>query len=88
MVAKRPAKRKARASRRARVVAPKRKPAVARPKKPVRRKKTARRKKVGPLRRIENAIILGAAELDEIALDMGLLGAAGPPAKKRGKPRR
>lgn len=50
------------------------------------RKKTARSKK-GPstFKRVENAILATVAEVDEIALDMGLLGATLP--KKRRKTR-
>jgi len=44
------------------------------------KKKAAKRQ--GALRRIENALLVGAAEIDELAADMGLLGAV-PPAKKR-----
>ncbi len=46
------------------------------------RKKTAGRKK-GPstFKRVENAIMATVAEVDELALDMGLLGAT-PPKKK------
>ncbi len=58
------------------------------PKKPVRRKKAAR-KAESTLEKIENAMMAGVAEFDELALDMGLLGAAGPaPKKKRNKTRR
>ena len=57
------------------------------PKKPVRRKKAARKPET-TLEKIENAMMAGVAEF-ELALDMGLLGAAGPaPKKKRKKTRR
>ena len=56
-------------------------------KKAVPRKKTVSRKKApSRLRRVENAILATVAEVDELALDMGLLGAT-PPKKKRGKKR-
>jgi hypothetical protein len=52
--------------------------------KAVRKKKAAKRP--GAIQRIENALLAGAAEIDELAADLGFLGAV-PPAKKR-KPRR
>ena len=49
------------------------------------RKKTVRRNKAGKpvsqLRRIENALLVGVAEADEVALSLGLLGASQPPRK-------
>jgi hypothetical protein len=48
--------------------------------KAVRKKKAATRPNA--IRRIENALLAGAAEIDELAADMGFLGAV-PPAKKR-----
>jgi hypothetical protein len=52
--------------------------------KTVRKKKAA--KPASAIQRIENALFSGAAEIDELAADMGILGAV-PSAKKR-KPRR
>ena len=53
--------------------------------KPVRKKKAAKRP--GAIRRIENAIVVGAVEIDELAASMGLLGAV-PPKKPRKKAKR
>ncbi|HEY0282758.1 MAG TPA: hypothetical protein VGC27_09055 [Rhizomicrobium sp.] len=54
------------------------------------RKKTVRRKKAGKpestFKKIENAILVGVAEADEVALSLGLLGAT-PPRKSRKKRR-
>jgi hypothetical protein len=58
--------------------------APAAPKRKAVKRKAAKRP--GAIRRIENAILSGAAEIDELAADLGFLGAV-PPAKKR-KPRR
>lgn len=47
------------------------------------RKKTVRPKKApSRLKQVENAFLATVAEVDEIALDLGLLGAT-PPKKKR-----
>ncbi|MDE2112278.1 MAG: hypothetical protein KGJ79_14130 [Alphaproteobacteria bacterium] len=64
---------------------------VAKPpraKRPVPRKKTVKRqaKHETTLEKIENAILVGAAELDNMAVGLGLL-AASPPPKKRNKKR-
>lgn len=61
-----------------------RKPAVkAKAPRAAPRKKTASRKKSpSTFKRVENAIMATVAEVDELALDMGLLGAT-PPKKKR-----
>jgi len=50
------------------------------------RKKTARKKAAkheSALRRLEDAIEIGAAGVDNLALDLGLLGAVETPVKKR-----
>jgi hypothetical protein len=54
-------------------------------KKAVRRKAGKSVKRLGALQRIETALMTGALEFDELALDMGLLGAAGPAPKKKRK---
>ncbi len=54
-----------------------------RPRKKPSRRKTARRP--GPLRRLENALLASAAEVDELAVDLGLSGAVEPPPRSRGK---
>lgn len=56
-------------------------------KKAVRKKKAAKKsaKRPSALQRIENAVLTGVAEFDELALDMGLLGAVGPAPKKKRK---
>jgi hypothetical protein len=54
------------------------------------RKKTARKKTVkheSALKRLENAFVVGAAEMDELAISTGLLGAV-EPKKISGKRRR
>ena len=55
--------------------------------KPAPRKKVARRKKAkkaeSRLERIENAILVGAAEADDVAISMGLLAASQPPRSKK-----
>jgi hypothetical protein len=66
----------------AKAVKPPRRAAAPR-KKIVRRKKA--RKPVSTLRRIENALLVGVAEADEVALSLGLLGATQPPRKSRKK---
>jgi hypothetical protein len=53
------------------------------------RKKTARKKTVrrqSTLKRLENALMIGAAEVDEFAVSMGLSGAVEP--KKTSRKRR
>jgi hypothetical protein len=59
------------------------------PKRAAPRKKIVRREKAGKpvstLRRIENALLVGVAEADEVALSLGLLGATQPPRKSRKK---
>lgn len=65
--------------------APGRKPAVKKAPRATPRKKTSRKKSpksVSTLKRVENAILTTVAEVDEFALDMGLLGAT-PPKKTR-----
>lgn len=47
------------------------------------RKAAARRKKTSTLKRIESALEVGVAELDDMAVSLGLLGAVEPAAKKR-----
>jgi len=53
---------------------------TAKRKAPVKKKAA---KRPGALRRIENALLVGAAEIDELAADMGLLGAVPPKSRKR-----
>jgi hypothetical protein len=64
---------------------------VEKTKSPAPRKAAPRKKKAvkrqGAIRRIENAIMVGAVEIDELAADMGLLGAV-PPKKPRKKAKR
>ena len=61
--------------------------AAAPRKKAVSRKKATAGKPVSTLRRIENALLVGVAEADEVALSLGLLGATQPPRKSRKKGR-
>lgn len=62
-----------------------------RTKRPVSRKKIVRRKKAkkpeSTFEKFENALMVGAAEIDDIALGMGLLAASRPPPKSRKKSR-
>ncbi len=62
------------------------------PRKAAPRKKAVRRRKAkkpeSTIEKIENAILAGVAEADEIALDMGLLAASPPPPKRRKKRRK
>ena len=55
------------------------------------RKKAVRRKAAGKpesrLEKIENALLVGLAEADDIAMGLGLLAASQPPAKRRKKRR-
>jgi hypothetical protein len=80
---------KAPVRRKAVAKAVKRKAAKAKAAKRAPARKKAARKAESTLEKIENAMMAGVAEFDELALDMGLLGAAGPaPKKKRKKTRR
>jgi hypothetical protein len=54
------------------------------------RKKTARKKaakRESVLKRLENALLAGAAEVDELAVEMGLAGAVEAPEKPKKKKR-
>ncbi|MGC9954628.1 MAG: hypothetical protein ABSD21_10165 [Rhizomicrobium sp.] len=76
--------RKSVAKRRA-VKPPKTKRAAAPRKKIVRRKKAIAKKSESTLKRIENAILVGAAEADDIAISLGLLAASQPPRRKKSR---
>ena len=56
------------------------------------RKKIVRRKKAGKpestLEKIENALLVGVAEVDDVALSLGLLAAPLAPKKRRKKRRK
>jgi hypothetical protein len=81
-----PRKRKAVAKPKAKAV---KRPKVKRAAAP--RKKAVRRKSAGKpesrLEKIENALLVGLAEADDIAMGLGLLAASQPPAKSRKKRR-
>ena len=86
--AKKPAPRKTRRKPKAKAVKrPKAKRAAAPRKKIVRRKKAVARKPESTLEKIENAIMVGAAEADDIAISMGLLAESRPPPQRRKKSR-
>ena len=65
----------------------KRKAKAAKPIKRAMRKKAVRRKKAkkpeSSLEKFENALLVGAAEIDDIALGMGLLAASRLPRRKK-----
>ena len=83
---KKPLPRKAVAKPKAKAVKrPKAKRAAAPRKKAVRRQ--AARKPESRLEKIENALLVGLAEADDIAMGLGLLAASQPPAKGRKKRR-
>ena len=81
-----PRKRKAVAKPKAKAV---KRPKVKRAAAP--RKQAVRRKSAGKpesrLEKIENALLVGLAEADDIAMGLGLLAASQPPAKSRKKRR-
>ncbi len=56
-------------------------------KKLIRRKKPAAKRRETTLEKIENAILVGAAEMDDVAIGLGLLAASAPPPKPRKKSR-
>ena len=58
----------------------------AAPRKKVVKRKPARKRET-TLEKIENAILVGAAELDDVAVGLGLLAASPPVSKKRRKGR-
>ena len=72
--------------------AAKRKTKVAKPVKRAPRKKAVRRKKVKKpetrLEKFENALLVGAAEMDDLALAMGLLAASRLPRRKKSAKKR
>ncbi len=50
-------------------------------------RKSVAKKRVSPIKALENAIEVGIADLDDVAVSLGLLGAVEPPARKRTKKR-
>lgn len=70
----------------AKAVKPRRTKRAAAPQKKIVRRKKAR-KPESTLEKIENAIMVGVAEVDDVALSLGLLAAPLAPSKSRKKSR-
>ena len=78
----RKAKKKAPVRKSAKVTSRK-KPAKKRTAKKPAAKKRAARKRVSAIKALENAIEVGIADLDDVAVSMGLLGAVEPPKRRK-----
>jgi hypothetical protein len=78
-------------SKKAKRPTPRKAPVKRKAAKPAPRKKAARRKKAkkpeSRLEKIENAILVGAAQADDVAISLGLIAASQPPPKSGKKGR-